>query len=199
VKIITRAISAFFIGLLTGILVTSSVLFPEKTKLILEIIQSLTITLVSIFTAWWTSKTFGYPQKTEEAKELRKLLSSLSNSVNYYITHHRLLELNKLTKEVIPSNNLDYENFLIEEETRLRQNFDMCIFELKRAYESFITLEPWTSYLLLDLTLQKIDSIKSDSGEKIRKDIMALQFRLRDEASFNIKIEWIKFKKFFGF
>ncbi len=198
-KIITRAISAFFIGLLTGILVTSSVLFPEKTKLILEIIQSLTITLVSIFTAWWTSKTFGYPQKTEEAKELRKLLSSLSNSVNYYITHHRLLELNKLTKEVIPSNNLDYENFLIEEETRLRQNFDMCIFELKRAYESFITLEPWTSYLLLDLTLQKIDSIKSDSGEKIRKDIMALQFRLRDEASFNIKIEWIKFKKFFGF
>lgn len=198
-KIITRAISAFFIGLLTGILVTSSVLFPEKTKLILEIIQSLTITLVSIFTAWWTSKTFGYPQKTEEAKELRKLLSSLSNSVNYYITHHRLLELNKLTKEVIPSNNLDYENFLIEEETRLRQNFDMCIFELKRAYESFITLESWTSYLLLDLTLQKIDSIKSDSGEKIRKDIMALQFRLRDEASFNIKIEWIKFKKFFGF
>ena len=198
-KIITRAISAFFIGLLTGILVTSSVLFPEKTKLIFEIIQSLTITLVSIFTAWWTSKTFGYPQKTEEAKELRKLLSSLSNSVNYYITHHRLLELNKLTKEVIPSNNLDYENFLIEEEARLRQNFDMCIIELKRAYESFITLEPWTSYLLLDLTLQKIDSIKSDSGEKIRKDIMALQFRLRDEASFNIKIEWIKFKKFFGF
>lgn len=190
---------SFITGLLLGSLVMSVVTQPEKTKLVLEIIQTLVITLATIFTAWWTSKTFAYPQKTEEAKELKKILSSLNNAANYYLTHHRLIELNELTSRVIPSNNSEYMEFLKQEENRLRMNFDMHIFELRQAQESFITLEPWTSYLLLDLSFTKIESIKTDSGEKIRKDIMELQHRLRKEASFDIRLEWIKLKKFFGF
>lgn len=107
-KKFTPSIKAFFAGLIVGILLSSIILFPEETKLILEIFQTLTITLVSIFTAWWTSKTFGYPQKTEEAKELRKLLGSLNNSVNHYLTHRRLIELNERISEVfqVPTKNM---------------------------------------------------------------------------------------------
>jgi hypothetical protein len=192
-------IISFIIGLLLGALIIAAFFETEKTKLILDIVQTLVITLATIFTAWWTSKTFAYPQKTEEAKELKKLLSSLNNAVNYYLTHKRLIDLNELTSQVVPTSNQEYTEFLKQEENRLRMNFDMNIFELKQAQESFITLEAWTSYLLLDLSFTKIESVKQDSGEKIRKDIMALQYRLRDEASFNIRVEWIKLKKYFGF
>lgn len=190
---------SFIIGILLGALIIAVFFETEKTKLVLDIIQTLIITLATIFTAWWTSKTFAYPQRSEEAKELKKLLSSLNNAVDYYLTHNQLVELNRLTSQVIPLNNQEYVAFLNNEEERLRMNFNSCVFELKQAQESFVTLETWTSYLLLELSFTKIESVKSDSGEKIRKDIMELQHRLRNEASFNINVEWIKLKKFFGF
>ena len=53
----------------------------ESTQTIINIIQGTVIISVSLFTAWWTYKTFAHKEKTDEIK-------SILNSVNalYYET-----------------------------------------------------------------------------------------------------------------
>ncbi|MEO0234625.1 MAG: hypothetical protein ABIN11_06010 [candidate division WOR-3 bacterium] len=62
----------------------------------LTVLQLLTIIIISIFSAWWTYKTFGEKERREEIRKIKKtIMDSLIRVVNYIETTKLVEKKNK--------------------------------------------------------------------------------------------------------
>ncbi|MEJ5308096.1 MAG: hypothetical protein WHT27_07350 [candidate division WOR-3 bacterium] len=124
-------------------------------KEILIILQILTIIIISIFSAWWTYKTFGEKERREEIRKIKKTLIKTYQNVAEY------LEKTKM----------------VDENIRKKVEFQFkCLFEL---YNLFIPLriELETAVYLDKNKKEKLkkDLLKNDFYEKIVDEYIVLQ------------------------
>ncbi len=189
-----KTVTIVFVGIAIGALLEGMVLNIEKTQSIIETFQSVVLIIATIFTAWWTSKTFGFQQRNTEAREINTLLSKVQSSVDLLVSNNDLVEI-YLISNSDPSKVLNYVNSKNNYERGCR----MALAELGAVVGTHGTVKPYTRLLLQELSSRNLDSCLTDRGLKLRNDIFELQFRLINEANFDIGIEWIKLKRRLGF
>ncbi|MCB9812072.1 hypothetical protein H6787_03080 [Candidatus Nomurabacteria bacterium] len=199
-KLITKAdVLMFVIGLLLGAIISGIFFAPEKTQVILSSFQAMAVTLVTIFTAWWTSKTFGHELRSREAKEILGVLLSMRNCVNE-IT-------NPIASMPIIGKEATMDNFMEKWEENKEKVSEEAWYRylghkgvLKEITEKSVALKPFTRMQLLMIGDFKDDmkNIKEDNGQKLTKDIIALQAKIAREAHFDVGIEVTRIRNKLG-
>jgi hypothetical protein len=69
-------------GFLLVCLVSGLYSDPETTEMIVSTIQALVIICATLFTAWWTTETFGNDRKNKEAQKMSDLMLRLATDYN---------------------------------------------------------------------------------------------------------------------
>lgn len=182
----------FLLGLLIGATIAALFLIPDKTNILLESIYSLTLIIATIFTAYWTSKTFTYNPKREEAKEISAAIKHFLDRVSEYESMKPLRDT--LAEQELVSDEVreNWKNRSREIERNLSVSRDVLhdLF-LSSNYISKVT----ALFAAGDLPF-KFDNADFD---EIRKKFWKYDSDIRKDAFFTIDDQVRKFKKYFGF
>jgi len=111
-----RVIYSFIAGFGVGVLIGGIIFAPEKTKSVTDILQTVVIIFATIFTAWWTSMTYGRDHKQKEALVINKMLEELATSASEKYFHENLKEI--LRNDVINKNNQQFQKMGLEKAMR---------------------------------------------------------------------------------
>jgi hypothetical protein len=183
-----RIIYSFFAGFAVGALIGGIIFEPEKTKSVTDILQTVVIITATIFTAWWTSKTFGHELRSKEAKSIIEDLQKIQNILPD-IAHPKpdiedLKDINmsmnnmelKLEQLTAKAQHIAFNEFLIQREMLMQ-----------KAYTS-MTLKAFTQSRVISLlsTYGSKEKILNDKEKNFMKEIIFLQGDIAREAYFDI-------------
>lgn len=184
-----RILYRFTIIFILGILISGTLMVPGKVKEILDIVQAVVLISVAVFTAWWTSKTFGHELRSKEAKSIINELQGLQNIISNVkhpipdikndkgiISYLDISKLEELTKIAEEKAFLDY---LTSREILMH-----------KCYTS-ISIKPFTQTKIISL-LNKYstkEKITNDKNNAFMMEIIFLQRDVAEEAYFDIGSE----------
>ena len=119
-------------------------------------------------------------------------------TVKTMVIHQGSVNLHEKTSELFKTPDEAHERFLQKRTEELTMRFRADLFEIERTHDTFVTLKPFTSYQLLELSYTTPESVKSDDGKKITDTILTLQYTITKESHFDIGVEWIRLKNKLG-
>lgn len=181
---------SFAIGLILGSLIVSTFLESEKTKLLLDIVQTLVITMATIFTAWWTSKTFASTSRADDSRRVIEAFDALQEAMYQYVyTKPMLMEALAKTKKD------EYLEYAIDTDTQLNKALDRAELAVKQCM-----------YLRDDIRLNLFQACALRKEDVTEVTISTLNKKINDSiylvittTNFDLDSEIGKIKRYFGF
>ncbi len=184
-------ITQFIVGLLLGSTVSGLFVNTTQTKEILEGIQAVTITLTTLFTAYWTSKTFGHQARSAEAKEMMELITQIEGSIIKLSNAELLYSLagtNPLSGE--------HENYI----SSYKNDFYNAtqVFINKMSTNSYLAPSAFKMCIMVSVELGNVEKFVDSEEErkKILKELYKVKFEIRKTTYFNFSDEVRRLRKY---
>ena len=163
---------------------------PDTTKTIVETLQAVVIIFATIFTAWWTSKTFGYKERDDQVREAISALNRLVNAIGGV---QAIIEIRSMDNELIQS-----KSYKKMEAERIKKYNDL-MHELREIAFSGTALKIQIKNKLLELSENRFHSSNEPDTEMVVKKLSMVMTMLTNESSFDVGQEFKRLKKKLGF
>ena len=185
-------------GIAIGSISTGLFVTPESTDVFLDSIQKIVIIIGTIFTAYWTSKTFTYSPKKEEAIELFSKIDTLLSSI---IEYEILADIREAWKNDSNSK-IELTNKMREVSVKIVAEGQSIVTWISRS-NYILKTHKTTSLKIVNESINKIFFEFKDSEKgmfnKFRDLIIELQKEVRVKTFFTIEDELFKIQKYLGF
>jgi len=194
---ILTLVPQFLLGLSIGSLLSGIWFYPDRTQQIVETLQTLSLFIATVFTAYWTSKTFAHQAQTNEAKELMARVDSLIAAISdlAYVSIYE-----KINRTMGTDTAKDPGNYNDQQILRMRAAF-------RAANETFHDLVSTTMYLspsvkfglLMSAIQMKTEDdliASSDDRQKMIKDLLQLKSTISVAAYFNLTAEFRRLRNY---
>lgn len=165
-------------------------------NLFLDSIQKIVVIIATIFTAYWTSKTFTYNPKRDEIRYVSENIKNFLEALNSYESMKPLLD------------SLSEQNFITEgskkhwrerskDITRKTEDTKNILFD--SIHLSNYIHKKKVIQIMSDVPVSLSDLKTKSDFDELKNKLRLHDAEIRKDAFFTIKDEYSKVKKYFGF
>jgi hypothetical protein len=186
------------IGIGIGSILTGLFVSPKNTNLFLDSIQKIVVIIGTIFTAYWTSKTFTYSPKKEEATELFSKIDTVTNAITEYEIYADIRDAWKHDND----SKIKLTNKMWETSAKIVSEGQAITTWLSKS-NYILKTHRITSQKIIDESINKIfldfKDVEKGMFNKFRDLLIELEKEVRGRTFFTIEDEIIKILRFLGF
>ena len=182
----------FIVGFLSGAFIVGLLVSPTHTQKVMQSIEALTLAVVAVFTAYWTSKTFAHEAKSAEAKEIMEIISRLEKSI------HNLVYVSLLESiEKVHSTDTNKEQI-----ARYQQEFEVAsnIYLQSISNQFYVSPSALAACLLAYPPINSKELIQDrDKRDEAIKKLWEAKNEIRKTTYFNLTAEWRRLRNYLRF